>query len=283
MRVCGIDFTSAPSPRKPITWATCVLDGDHLRFEGLACIRSFDGFERMLRSPGPWVAGFDFPFGQSRKLVEGLGWPRDWSAYVAAAATLGRGAFRVLLEDYKRDRPPGDREHPRGVERGTGAASPQKLYGVPVALMFFEGAPRLLAAGLDLPGLAAGDPGRTGVEAYPGVLARRLIGRRPYKSDARAGDTPDRAAARRALLAGLAGDRLRQAYGLAVTAPDWLADAASADALDALLCAVQAAWAWRAVLTDRARLAPVDPLEGWIADPQVLARMGGGATAGAGR
>jgi hypothetical protein len=29
----------------------------------------FSGFEEMLQRPGPWIAGIDFPFGQSRKFT----------------------------------------------------------------------------------------------------------------------------------------------------------------------------------------------------------------------
>jgi hypothetical protein len=60
--------------------------------------------------------------------------------------------------------------------------------------MFFEGLPRLLDAGVTIPYVQVGDPRRIVVEAYPGVLARQLIGRRSYKSAARKGsqkiDTP---------------------------------------------------------------------------------------------
>jgi hypothetical protein len=44
--------------------------------------------------------------------------------------------------------------------------------------MFFEGPPRLLDAGVTIPYVQVGDPRRIVVEAYPGVLARQLIGRR---------------------------------------------------------------------------------------------------------
>ncbi len=57
-------------PRSPLS---------HLqRFEAL------DGFGRWLAQPGPWVGGFDFPFGLPRELVEHLGWPRDWLALHAS-------------------------------------------------------------------------------------------------------------------------------------------------------------------------------------------------------
>jgi len=49
--------------------------------------------------------------------------------------------------------------------------------------MFFEGAPRLVHSGVTIPALQSGDPERIVVEAYPGVLARQLIGRAGYKTD----------------------------------------------------------------------------------------------------
>lgn len=53
-----------------------------------------------------------------------------------------------------------------------------KWVNPPVAFMLHAGVPRLLAAGVDLPGLHAGDRGRVALEAYPGLLARELIARR---------------------------------------------------------------------------------------------------------
>ena len=61
--------------------------------------------------------------------------------------------------------------------------------------MFYKGAPRLVRAGVTTPGLSDGDPGRAVVEAYPGVLARALIGRRSYKNDDRKRQTSEKLAA----------------------------------------------------------------------------------------
>ena len=274
--VRGIDFTSAPSRAKPLTCVTATAqDGNGgatvLAVEALDHWPAFAGLEAALAAPGPWVTGLDFPFGQSRRFIETIGWPDDWAGYVGHVAGMDRAAFRQTLEDYRRDRPPGDREHRRAMDKATGAISPQKLYGVPVALMFFEGAPRLLAAGVTIPGLRTGDPARICVEAYPGVLARRLIGRRSYKTEARKKQTEALTAARTDILTALRGDEFAAAYGLTVALPAALATAMrddhSGDSLDALLCAIQAAWAWRH--RDRAWGAPAgfDPLEGWIADP----------------
>ena len=272
MLVLGFDFTSRPTSRKPITCSRCHLEGDALLFDVLETHDDFDSFEAALRRSGSWVAGFDFPFGHSRRFVKGVGWPTEWPMYADHLSSLTRDNYEFILEDYKRDRPKGDKEHPRRFEVGTGAASPQKLYGVPVAKMLFEGVPRLRGAGLHLPGLSSGDPDRIGIEAYPGVLARHLIGKRSYKSDERSKNTPDRAAARRAILEGLRSAMLKDTYGLTVTAPDWLAEAPDADSLDSFLCAVQAAWAWRKFRSDNQFLANVDGLEGWIADPSAFRR-----------
>lgn len=56
-------------------------------------------------------------------------------------------------------------------------------------------------------------------------------------------------------------------YGLRIEAPDDLAEDPTADRLDALLCAIQAAWAWTQRHHDYGVPQPVDTLEGWIADP----------------
>ncbi|MBK8545463.1 MAG: DUF429 domain-containing protein [Caulobacteraceae bacterium] len=104
------------------------------------------------------------------------------------------------------------------------------------------------------------------MEAYPGVLAREIIGRRSYKSDTRSKQTKAQKDARVALL-----QRLKQSaskrFGFKVRASNELCDDPGADDLDAMLCAVQAAWAW--LRRDNAFGAPkrVDPIEGWIAHP----------------
>ncbi|WPL17538.1 hypothetical protein Thiowin_02563 [Thiorhodovibrio winogradskyi] len=270
MQVYGIDFTSRPRRAKPITCLQCQLKGQRLNAGALACWRDFVSFESFLTQPGPWIAGLDFPFGQSRIFLTNIGWPLTWSGYVRHAENLGRAGFRQALDDYRAQRPVGDKEHRRATDRLAGAISPQKLYGTPVGLMFFEGAPRLLRAGVSIPGVQVGDPRRICVEAYPGLLARQLIGRRSYKQDNPKLHSPEREHARRALLAAILDGATRSAYGLEVTAPAHLADDPSGDHLDALLCAIQAAWAWTQWADGAGQLTlprMIDPLEGWIADP----------------
>ena len=280
MRVVGVDFTSTPGRRKPIVAVGGELVAGTLRVDAIETFETLAGFEALLARPGPWIAGCDFPFGQARRFVENVGWPRDWAGCVDHAATLPRAAFRAALDAYRAPRAPGDREHRRRTDVAAGAISPQKLHGVPVALMFHEGAPRLRRAGVSVPGLQRGDPERVVVEAYPGVLARRLIGRRSYKSDTRARQDAARRAARAAIVAALADGALGRTHGVVVAAADLapFVEDPSGDRLDALLAAVQAGWAGG--LRDARHGAPrdTDPLEGWIAEPTLATAPGTTAT-----
>lgn len=269
MRIYGIDFTSRPKRSKPITCLECVLDGNRLEALELTEWKDFGGFEDALRRPGPWLAGIDFPFGQSRTFIENIGWPLSWAGYVDHAKSLGRKGFRSALDNYRAGRPEGDKEHRRATDIAAGSVSPQKLYGTPVGLMFFEGAQRLREAGVTVPGLQQGDPERVVVEAYPGVLARTLIGRRGYKQDTKKKQTPDQYDARKELLKNITGNGVLTTHGLSVKAPSHLSDDPGADHLDALLCAIQAAWAWTKRKENFGAPNTVDPLEGWNADPTI--------------
>ena len=267
MDVYGIDFTSSPGRQKPITCRHCRLDGDVLRALSPCAWTGFKGFEAALARPGTWIAGIDFPFGLPRRFVADVGWPPAWRSYVRHAESLGKIGFEAVLNTYRRNQPDGEKEHRRATDVRAGSISPQKLFFPPVGKMFFQGAPRLVAAGVEVPGLRRGDPARTVVEAYPGVLARSVT-KEGYKHDKPGSQTAKQRHARIRILRALTSGDLAARYGVTVVADDpELIDDPTGDSLDALLCAVQAAWAWR----NRERLfaSPrVDPREGWIADPE---------------
>jgi hypothetical protein len=270
----GLDFTSAPRRGKPITVARCRLEGTCLVWEGFEDLLDFEAFEGLLERPGPWVAAMDFPFGQPRKLIENLGWPAAWEGYVETVAALGSKArFREVLKAYRDPRPPGDKQHPREIDARSRSQSPMTVYGTPVGLMFFEGAPRLARSRCRvLPMRPGGDRERTVLEGYPALVARTLIGRSSYKTESRSQDTAARRAARRVLVEGLASAPLAERYGITVALPPavqaQLRQEHQGDRLDALLCAIQAAWASRR--RDLGVPAAADGLEGWIADPVLV-------------
>ena len=202
----------------------CELEGRVLRANGLEEWPDFALLKHALKKPGPWIAGIDFPFGLPRIFIKNMGWPDSWADYVTHAGSLGRERFRSALDSYRRRRPYGDKEHRRATDKAASSISPQKLYGIPVALMFFEGAPRLVQSGVTIPVLQSGDPSRIVVEAYPGVLARQLIGRVGYKNDSAEKQTEKQHNARFAMLDCILNGQLEASYGLRVEAPKNLAE-----------------------------------------------------------
>ena len=273
MKIYGLDFTSAPGRRKPLIALGCTLEGDSLRVEGSQTMTGFGGFEDFLRREGPWVCGMDFPFGQPRDLVSALGWPSGWEGYVGEVARLSKQEFEGAIRADMALRPPGSKWRYRLADRRSGSSSAMMLFRVPVGKMFYQGAPRLLASGVRVEPCRRNGDERVAVEAYPAVVARRFLGRTAYKRDG-VPDTPERKSAREILLAGLQSTALREVYGFSVEMDDpWREEFArdpSADALDSLLCAVQAAWAYSRRGEDYGIPPECDPDEGWILDPALL-------------
>jgi hypothetical protein len=275
MRIYGLDFTSAPSRRKPLVALGCTLSDGVLRVEGAEEMRDFAGFETFLGRPGPWVCGMDFPFGQPRSLVSALGWPASWEGYVGEVARLGKDEFEHAIRADMALRPAGSKYRYRLADRRSGSSSAMMLFRVPVGKMFYRGAPRLLQAGVRVEPCRREKDERVAVEAYPAVVARRFLGRASYKSDERRKQTEVHRSAREKLVAGLRSETLWEAYGFVVETDrslerELVRDPA-ADALDSLLCAVQAAWAHEMKDHNYGVPPECDPNEGWILDPGLLA------------
>jgi len=274
MRILGFDLSSAPSNRKRIACVECELAERTLRLRRVDRLASFAEFECLLETRSRWVAGLDFPFGQPRKLVEDLGWPRHWEGYVERVGRMTRQEFELTLRTYWAGRPAGEKFLFRSADRRAGACSPMMLDYTPVGKMFYELAPRLMRSGVSVVPCRPNESGRVAVEAYPGVLARRWIGRTPYKSESRKKQTPERLAAREKLAAAVESREFGAYYGFRCSSGGLkheLVQDPTGDTLDSFLCAVQAAWAY--TLRDKGYGMPenCDPLEGCIADPQYSA------------
>jgi hypothetical protein len=115
---------------------------------------------------------------------------------------------------------------------------------------------------------------RVAVEAYPAVVARRFLGRTSYKNDEKRKQSSGQRDAREKLISGLQSSALEAAYGFTVELDaDWkerFIEEPGADALDSLLCAVQAAWSYTRRDRDYGIPEECDSLEGWILDPALL-------------
>ncbi len=225
---------------------------------------AFDGFAAWLRTPGPWLAVFDLPFGLPRELVTALGWPVQWLPLMRHYAALGRREIRDTFKAFCDTRPRGAKFAHRATDGPAGSSPSMKWVNPPVAWMLHAGVPLLMDAGLHLPGLHDGDEERVALEGYPGLLARERLGVRPYKSDDRRKQTPERLTARKDLLDALEQGRTRLALRLKLTHAqrDTLIADASGDRLDAVLCLMQAGWA--SGQPGYGMPVDVDPLEGWI-------------------
>lgn len=274
----GCDFSSAPTPRKPIVLAIGTLSGECVSLASFVDCRSLAEFSAWLAEPSPWVGAFDLPFGLPRELVQTLGWPLDWHACISHYAGLSRNEIRQTFAHFCAQRPVGGKFAHRATDRPAGSSPSMKWVNPPVAFMLHAGVPRLLAAGIAMPGLdpgvsshqnTAGQALRVALEGYPGLLARELLGRRSYKSDDPSRQNVERLMARKDLVKDLELGRTRLGLRLRLSNPqrDQLADDAKGDRLDAVLCMLQAAWAQRRFEQGDKRygLPPdLDPLEGWI-------------------
>ena len=262
--LAGIDFTSRPTERKPIMIALGHATQGVLRLQRIEAHASFESFAEWLRTPGPWLGVFDLPFGLPRELVLALGWPLDWHGLMRHYATLSRAEIRATFAAFCNARPVGAKFAHRATDRPAGSSPSMKWVNPPVAYMLHAGVPLLIGAGVHLPGLHAGDETRVALEGYPGLLARELLGTRPYKSDDKAKQTAERLIARKDLIEALEQGRTRLQLRLRLTHAqrDALVADASGDRLDAVLCLLQAAWA--GARAHHGLPAAIDPLEGWI-------------------
>lgn len=271
--VVGVDFTSAPRPRKPITAAVGRLvrrSGRRIfRLEEVRPLATFTAFEAFLQTPGPWLGGFDLPFGQPRPLVEHEGWPTSWPELVRDYCSRPRPELRAAFRRWCDARPSGAKFAWRRADKPAGSSPAMRWAHPPVAWMMHAGIGRMLEAGLVFPAHShprrrPGPKARVALESYPAFTVRRICDA-PYKSDEPAGRTAERARRRRAIVRALVAGRAGLDVALHLDRR-WerrlVADHAG-DLLDAVICALQAA---HAGLRPRYGLPPdLDPLEGWIA------------------
>lgn len=268
LRVYGVDFSSAPSAKKPITIATGMLSESVYMLEQVVAVPSWEMFDDFLGHSGPWLAAFDMPFGLPRPLIEHYGWPTQYSEFLLWYGAQSRPWLREKFKAFCDARPAGSKYVYRQADRPAGSSPAMRWTNPPVAWMLHAGTPRLLKAGVQIPGMLKGIDAiggqRVALEAYPGFTARQVT-RDSYKSDEPSKQTMERRLARekilQALLAARAGLSVRLKLGRAWR--DQLLEDGSGDLMDAAICALQAAHA--SMLPGYGLPKNMDPLEGWIA------------------
>ncbi|MEO1993294.1 MAG: DUF429 domain-containing protein [Pirellulales bacterium] len=270
--VLGIDFTSTPSLKKPITVAT----GRWYRGSGLAVyqldevqrIGSFEEFDAFLHENTSWVGGFDLPFGQPRLLIEHQGWPTQWTDFVHFYCQQSRNELRDIFRQWCDSRPKGNKFAWRNTDKPAGSSPAMRWTNPPVAWMMHAGIERMLNAGLSFPAHhhtgASDQPPRIALEAYPGFTARKIT-RKSYKSDAVGNQTETRRKERKAIIDALIHGtaKLNARVSMSTSWQNKLLNDGSGDLLDAVICSLQAAHA--AGEEHYGLPKALDPLEGWIA------------------
>ncbi|MDZ4721689.1 MAG: DUF429 domain-containing protein [Roseiflexaceae bacterium] len=272
-RIYGIDFTSAPSVRKPITCAIGALHDRCLIVDQIEVISSLKNFGELLQRQGPWVGGFDFPFGQPYELMLWLHtqhqWPLDWDGFIERMSTHTLSEYNTLLAEFRHMRHSTGlpRNAKRVVDQQARSISAMLMAYVPVGKMFFRGVPPLKRSGASIMPCHPTTSDRIALEVYPALVARAIIGNQSYKNDRTPGQ---RVASREQILAGLSDPHgpIAQRYGITI-AYDQATRAAclndpSGDTLDALLAALQAAWA---TTQPQYGIPFGHEREGWITDP----------------
>ena len=269
----GCDFSSSPSKRKPIVIAIGSSKQGRVHLQEIFRFDTLDAWSNWLKLPQDWIGGFDLPFGLPRELVESLQWPNNWLACTKHFSAMSRDTIRQHFKAFCDARPVGKKFAHRKTDGPAGSSPSMKWVNPPVAFMLHAGVPRLIDAGVELPGLHTPHQEqmaseRIALEAYPGLLARELLGNRSYKSDDKAKQTPERLIARKQILQALETGQTRLDIRLKLTHAqhDALVADASGDTLDAVLCMVQAAWAELQHNNDHPcyGLPKFDSIEGWI-------------------
>jgi signal transduction histidine kinase len=272
MKIFGIDFTSAPGRKKPITVAAGELKQESLTIQKFHPLISFDEFEDFLKQKGPWIAGIDFPFGLPGAFLSTLGLPHDWPSYVQALTRRSRTEFEKKVKAFKSKHSSPYKEPLRFTDVLASAQSPLKLVNAPVAKMFYEGSRKILKSGASILPCHPKKNNRIIIEAYPALLARRFA--ESYKSETK--DTPSKKSARKRIITGILSSDFKAEFGYSVKIEDNLKSEmqndCKGDLLDAVLCSLQAAWAAQQGKPNYGipeGFKSLTQSEGWIVDPSL--------------
>ena len=150
----GVDFSSAPTHRKPITVAVGLMPTTTdpvYRLQTIREIETLEAFECMLTEPLHWIGGFDLPFGQPRTLIEHERWPTQWNEFVHFFCRQSREYLRETFRDWCNAHPPGNKFACRKADKPAGSSPAMRWTNPPVAWMMHAGIGRMLEAGLAFP------------------------------------------------------------------------------------------------------------------------------------
>jgi hypothetical protein len=311
LAVCSLDGVTLKVER--LERLESKKDGDFVQFENWLNGKGKWSEEKQ------WVAGIDFPFGMPIETVNHFCWFSDpsqeqsWKAYMKQITHMYSTPydFRECIEGWRHTAKLGKSGDPMRVrisrltDKLANSGSPMNYFPPPVCPMFYQGARRLasLEESISIIPVRSVQAERVIIEAYPRLVVDVFISSKEHykekstkkgenkknQEELRELDNKARLANRKGILAGLSSSddegRMMKRYGHHLAISEDLAlecvQDHDGDKLDSVLCAVQAAWAHKAVnhgvpgftvnvLQDQIRL------EGWITDPYLLERLANG-------
>ena len=272
MQIVGLDFTSAPTKTKPLIMAVGHLERGQLTLQTLHRWNTFQHLEAWLADAPYCVAGFDCALGLPLRFLHHAQWETDWTQMVGRVRRMGKADFVRFVREYSQPRPKGDRYHFRITDKLAGAQSPMQMDYIPVGKMFYEGATRLEAFGVNLPAHRPTTSLCTVIEVYPALFVRAVTGvKGGYKSE---GNPTERGFNQRAYLLDQLQHGATRFYEvdirLSTTQQAQCLTDHKGDTLDAVLAMIQAAWAYQQ--RDQHYGIPIEipRAEGWIVDPALL-------------
>ena len=276
MQIFGIDFTSAPSKKKPLMLAEGIYADHHLYLLTLNRLPTFEDFEITLNQKGPWVMALDFPFSLPEKYLMDTSLPGEWEQYIPLLCSEAPERFLQRIREYRTRQPQGQKYHFRATDKIVKSCSPMMIDYTPVGRMFYQGAIRLLKSGVSVLPFQPIHSDRITLEGYPALLARaalraaRYSGKTSYKSDTKNKQSSTHQQVRHQIVESIAGQHLKAALGFTVdlnALSEKLIQDPTGDSLDAVLCAIQAAWAY--TQRDQHYGIPQTEIarEGWIINP----------------
>ena len=276
MKIFGIDFTSAPSHKKPITIAEGELKQENLTVRQVHALTNFKELEDFLKQRGPWVAGIDFPFGLPGAFLSSLGLPHEWKNYAQKLTRRPRSEFEKKIKRFKLKHTSPYKEPLRFTDLLASAQSPLKLVNPPVAKMFYEGSKIILKSGASILPCLPKNTNRIILETYPALIARRFA--KSYKSERK--ETSQHKLNRKKIISGILSSKFKDEFGFTVNIESALKkeleNDTKGDFLDAVLCSLQAAWASKKGKPHYGSPQTCRNLmrsEGWIVDPALQVNL----------
>ncbi len=274
MKIFGVNFTDNPTPKRPITIAHCVFKKSHgLSVNKVESFSAISDFELFLKEKGPWFAGVNFPLGQPKQFLDKMSLPPEWNHYIKDIQKWKQTGFEKKVKQYLSKLPKGTKTPLRITDIFAGVGSPLKATGNHSLHQFFGGSNCLLKSGASIIPCFPKKDNRVIIETLPALVARR------FKVQEKTGKKTksDSEHIHKEVIKGLETPEFEHDFDFKLFIDDTLKlkciEDANGYSLDAILSAVQTAWAYNMGkpnygIPDLQH--PSIQSEGWIIDPSLV-------------